>query len=256
MLLPISAYDGTTLPVHALDPASPAFDSADPGNCSGTDQRGVVRPQGAGCDRGAYELVAGVNLTVATPETATPTPLVLQILTETPTPAALPIPQLTFLSNANCRKGPGTAYDVATSFVKGKLLPAVGRNEAGSWWLVQIQPGSTCWVGDAAVSKSGPVELLPVTNVPLLPETPAKMVNSNVCDLKLSTLTVDLNWASVAGATGFNLYRNGVLLSSFGSGTTTYIDNAPVGADLAYAVEAVNAYGHSGQVTTSVPACK
>jgi hypothetical protein len=165
-------------------------------------------------------------------------------------------PQVTFLSNANCRKGPGPAYNVATSLEKGKTLEAAGRNSDSSWWLVQLQPESDCWVGKAAVSTSGAVDQLPVMTAPPLPEAPAKFVSSNTCDPKSSTLTVDLNWASIAGATGFNLYRNGTLLSSFGSGTTTYTDNAPVGVDLVYAVEAVNAYGHSAQVTSAVPACK
>jgi hypothetical protein len=202
-------------------------------------------------------------LTIGTDDKATPTLIsILPSPTEpaTPTATATPTdqssPQLIFLENANCHKGPGTAYDVATSFVKGKLLPAVGRNESSSWWLVQIQPGSTCWVGDAAVVESGPVELLPVTTAPSLPETPAKMVNSNVCDLKLNTLTVNLNWASVSDATGFKIYRNGSPLTSVGGEVTSYTDSAPLGVDLTYGVEAVNAYGHSDQVTTSVPACK
>ncbi len=38
-----------------LLPGSPAIDSADPGSCPSTDQRGVKRPDGAGCDIGAYE---------------------------------------------------------------------------------------------------------------------------------------------------------------------------------------------------------
>ncbi|MEU6371143.1 choice-of-anchor Q domain-containing protein [Streptomyces sp. NPDC046931] len=37
----------------ALLPGSPALDAAD--GCPATDQRGVARPQGAGCDIGAYE---------------------------------------------------------------------------------------------------------------------------------------------------------------------------------------------------------
>ncbi|MCA9603952.1 MAG: hypothetical protein KC619_00025 [Myxococcales bacterium] len=41
----------------ALTAASPAVDAADPVTCEPTDQRGVARPQGAGCDIGAYELV-------------------------------------------------------------------------------------------------------------------------------------------------------------------------------------------------------
>jgi CSLREA domain-containing protein len=54
LLDPLAANGGLTL-THALDAASPAIDSAAPATCSGTDQRGVVRPQGPGCDRGAFE---------------------------------------------------------------------------------------------------------------------------------------------------------------------------------------------------------
>ncbi|NNC99145.1 MAG: hypothetical protein HKN85_03085 [Gammaproteobacteria bacterium] len=44
---------GPTL-THALLVGSPAIDAA-VGTCPATDQRGVARPQGAGCDVGAYE---------------------------------------------------------------------------------------------------------------------------------------------------------------------------------------------------------
>ncbi|MBN2084131.1 MAG: CSLREA domain-containing protein [Anaerolineales bacterium] len=49
------AMNGSFMPTHALLPGSPAIDSADPDRCAGADQRGVIRPQGAGCDRGAHE---------------------------------------------------------------------------------------------------------------------------------------------------------------------------------------------------------
>lgn len=39
----------------ALVSGSPAIDAAVAANCPATDQRGVARPQGAGCDSGAYE---------------------------------------------------------------------------------------------------------------------------------------------------------------------------------------------------------
>ncbi len=39
----------------ALGPNSPALDAGDPDRCLATDQRGVVRPQGGGCDIGAFE---------------------------------------------------------------------------------------------------------------------------------------------------------------------------------------------------------
>ena len=47
---------GPTL-THALGVGSPAIDSADAGACPATDQRGVARPQGAGCDVGSFEYV-------------------------------------------------------------------------------------------------------------------------------------------------------------------------------------------------------
>ena len=40
----------------ALGPGSPAIDAADDSVCPATDQRGVPRPQGAGCDMGAFEV--------------------------------------------------------------------------------------------------------------------------------------------------------------------------------------------------------
>lgn len=51
---PLADNGGPTL-THALLPGSPALDSADDTLCPTTDQRGVARPQGAGCDVGSVE---------------------------------------------------------------------------------------------------------------------------------------------------------------------------------------------------------
>jgi CSLREA domain-containing protein len=40
---------------HAIALGSPPYDAGDAGACPSTDQRGASRPQGAGCDIGAYE---------------------------------------------------------------------------------------------------------------------------------------------------------------------------------------------------------
>ena len=46
---------------QALAAGSPAIDAGEIDGCPATDQRGVTRPQGAGCDSGAYEHQAGMQ---------------------------------------------------------------------------------------------------------------------------------------------------------------------------------------------------
>jgi uncharacterized repeat protein (TIGR01451 family) len=50
-----TAGSGQAILTHALLPGSPAIDAGDPTTCLTTDQRGVARPIGAGCDIGAIE---------------------------------------------------------------------------------------------------------------------------------------------------------------------------------------------------------
>ncbi len=57
MLGPLTDNGGPAQ-THALLPGSPAIDAGDNTACPETDQRGVVRPQDAACDIGAYELCA------------------------------------------------------------------------------------------------------------------------------------------------------------------------------------------------------
>ena len=57
ILGPLADYGGPT-PTMALLAGSPAIDAGLPANCIATDQRGVARPFGAGCDVGAFESAA------------------------------------------------------------------------------------------------------------------------------------------------------------------------------------------------------
>ncbi len=54
VLGPLADNGGYTM-THALPSGSPAVDTADAAACPATDQRGVARPQGSGCDMGAFE---------------------------------------------------------------------------------------------------------------------------------------------------------------------------------------------------------
>ena len=50
----ISTYLLGSSAYYALLSGSPAIDAGDSGTCLTTDQRGLARPQGATCDKGAY----------------------------------------------------------------------------------------------------------------------------------------------------------------------------------------------------------
>ncbi len=54
-MLSALADNGGPTHTHALQTSSFAIDNGDLAACPGTDQRGVTRPQGDGCDIGAYE---------------------------------------------------------------------------------------------------------------------------------------------------------------------------------------------------------
>jgi len=96
LLGPLANNGGPTF-THALLPGSPAIDAGDATTCAnaavnGMDQRGVTRPQGAGCDIGAFEFEFGplpvVGLNVNAPPTyATGSAMTL---TASTTPSATP----------------------------------------------------------------------------------------------------------------------------------------------------------------------
>jgi hypothetical protein len=62
VLAPLADNGGFT-PTLALLFGSPAIGAGDPASCPPTDQRGVARPTGSGCDIGAFEFSPTVSLT-------------------------------------------------------------------------------------------------------------------------------------------------------------------------------------------------
>lgn len=64
--------NGGSVTTDRLESGSPAIDAGTKVGCPATDARGVVRPQGASCDIGAYEAAsASISLTNIAPTTAT-----------------------------------------------------------------------------------------------------------------------------------------------------------------------------------------
>lgn len=166
---------------HALLPDSPALDSGDRDTCLPVDQRGVSRPQGPRCDRGAFESeeLAGSGsdtLPATDSPTATPTPEetptatipATSAITITPTPGET---TGTLDRNGFCRTGPGTVYPPATAYEAGTELVIEGQNSfQPKWWVVLVpSTGGNCWISDAVLTVNGPTAQLPEIQAPPTP---------------------------------------------------------------------------------------
>jgi len=164
---------------HALSAESPALNSADPADCPGTDQRGVSRPQGDRCDRGAFEskeFSEGGSDTApaAAAPTASATPAPTASATPAPTVTVTPQseePTGTLDQNAFCRTGPGTVYPAATAYEAGTELVIEGQSEFEPrwWWVVVPSTGGHCWISGSLLTVTGPAAEVPEIAAPPTP---------------------------------------------------------------------------------------
>ncbi len=105
----------------------------------------------------------------------TTTPTLLPTATETALPTLTPTYSIlrgTILEQANCRYGPGAAYLYKYGVYQGYYMDIIGRNETGTWVVVQAIGGSNpCWVKASLVVIKGDVMSLAPTWLPL-PQSP------------------------------------------------------------------------------------
>ncbi|MBW6465739.1 MAG: hypothetical protein K0B06_04480 [Brevefilum sp.] len=89
----------------------------------------------------------------------------------TPTPSSV---TLQVRVDTNCRTGPGQAYEILTILRIGKIAEVIGRNAAGTYWVIK-NPTSAghCWVWGNYASLTGPIASLLVWDPPPTP-TPTK----------------------------------------------------------------------------------
>lgn len=255
LLLPLADNGGGT-PTRALDPLSPAIDSANPALCGGADQRDIPRPQGTNCDRGAFEL--------QNPQ-ARPTFTPVPARTRSPEATATPRPQgntkspygvtLTLSENANCRKGPGTDYTPVGSLEQDRTVAVLGQNSGKTWVLIQMPASSrTCWVAVSLGSLDGSLTGVPFETVPPVPAAPGSFADSATCTG--SQRKVTLTWTTASDAGGYHIYRDGKLVATLNAWATSYTDAPDWGKDYEYEIESFNDYGVSSTVATTALACK
>lgn len=125
-------------------PGALIVDSADAAACLPTDQRGVARPDGAGCDMGATEL------TGLTPPTATPTHTFTAIPTEFPSPTATHTPTATSTSPAT-----QTAVAATQAFEATQVAVVTQTAAATQTSIAATQTAQASTTPNASPSPSG-----------------------------------------------------------------------------------------------------
>lgn len=248
MLAWLDMNGGTNLS-HALQPGSPAIDSGTPDMCTSEDQRGMARPQGAGCDRGAIEM-----------EAAPPTPTPVATPTPVPTPTPVGVTG-TLNKNGFCRRGPATAYYDRGAYNQGQVLQLEGISAPGQpVWYWALMPGSDahCWISAAVLDVVGPADTLPVTGAPAIPAAPTGLeIARRMCEVTKKAYVIRLEWNDVASnETGYRVYRNGELLETLPANADSFTDNPPLGGPYTYAVEAYNQDAASAEATVKEEGCK
>ncbi len=209
------------------------------------------------------------------PETVEPaeTNIPPEIEPATPTLTSAPsIPLFTFTTNANCRAGPGTVYEVDDSFLMDQSTQIDGRNGSEPrWWWVLRANGGHCWVSDATGKASGPtggVQVVAAPPPPVVisptdtsapppppppqspPSAPGSLsVTNHVC--ASPTYSVTLGWQDLASnESGYRVYRDNTVIATLGANATSYTDIPPGSGPYAYKVEAFNNIGAASAITS------
>jgi hypothetical protein len=121
----------------------------------------TLTPQPTGTSTSSPAVMPTQTLT----RTPTPTP------TETSTPTITPtytILRGKVLEQSNCRYGPGASYLYKYGVYPGTVLEIIGRNDLGTWVVVQAIGGSNpCWVKATLLQIRGEVMSVAPTYLPL-----------------------------------------------------------------------------------------
>ena len=205
------ADNGGAAPTMALDPDSPAVDAAT-GDCLETDQRGVFRPEGDGCDLGSYEFglqVAG-DLPALIPEIAEPVPERQELRAELYFPEGDDDPSQPSHTGrieeaVPCFNGPGPMYAVVSSLQPGALVEIVGISENGDYIVIlnPCYPGVPCWAEEGSIEIFDQLDPSRVIPDPALPEedeeessgngAPACQPNMGASECQAAGGTYDMN---------------------------------------------------------------
>lgn len=109
--------------------------------------------------------------TAAPSHAPTATPSQTASFTPSPSPTSA-ILRSEVLMQSNCRYGPGAPYLYKYGLYEGYVMQVIGRNDLGTWVLVQAKGGDNpCWVKASLLEIGGDVMAIQPTYIPL-PQSP------------------------------------------------------------------------------------
>jgi len=108
--------------------------------------------------------------------------------------------QFTLSSNAFCRFGPDTEYDVVVSLLAGESFPITGRNQDGLWYYVE-RMGSHCWLAASRGITSGDLLHLRIFYGPPLPTKVVQCLDYS--DKVTCNAEPSCTWALTSAGPGF-----------------------------------------------------
>jgi uncharacterized protein YraI len=206
----------------------------------------------------AYPTSAPVKTRVPPIMTSTPVFTLTPVLTTTITPT-YQAPQLSFSGNTNCRKGPGTVYEVTTVVKAGQKATPLGVSQDGNYWLIKNPDGENCWVAKDFAQPAGSMAALPTVMPPPVPSAvppnaPAWSAYNYTCAFASggNSLTMNLTWTDRANnEQGYTVYRDEQPIATLGVDANSYVDTAFVatGKSLSYRVEVFSASGRASSST-------
>lgn len=210
-------------------------------------------------------------------EASSSTPEVQELATEfTLTPSTTTV---TVSRNTNCRKGPGSQFDINGALLIGQVAEVIAKNTPTNYWIIKT-PGSssgTCWLWGQYATVSGdtsavaeatlpPTPIVPpsaVAKTTLPPADPSNLSEVHTCTVvstspsKIYQHDVTISWQdNSSNEDGFKIYSSifvdpsdGTKLEgTVGANSTSYTVSASSFGGLSLFVEAFNSAGTSKRV--------
>lgn len=138
------------------------------------------------------------------------------------------------LANANCRSGPGTAYQVIAGFLVEERVDLVGISPDGAWWVARIPEGGYCWLWGQLIELTPQARDLPVFPLPPTPVVPAAgpgdldyelrlldMINEERSSVGAAPLTMEPRLVAAARSHSTDMALNG-FFDHTGTGGTSF----------------------------------